>query len=85
MTLRDTERADAAFAVDEAVKRALEGWGKARDPELGRAMLAEAADRMTPDQRAQLRARLAEVSLGILFVLENAPQKAKRARTRRPR
>ncbi|MBI2374989.1 MAG: hypothetical protein HYV07_13415 [Deltaproteobacteria bacterium] len=83
MSLRDPERADAAFAVDEVVKRTLEAWGKARDADAGRRGLGEAMDVLSEGQASQLRQRLAEISLGMLFVLEHGPQKKKPARRRR--
>ncbi len=69
MSLRDPQRAGTAFQVDDAVRRALAAWGKERDSEIGRLNLARAASKMTPEQQAQLRMRLAEISLGLLFTL----------------
>ncbi len=69
MSLRDPARAGATFQVDDAVRRALAAWGKERDSEIGRLNLARAASKLTADQRAQLYARLAEISLGLLFTL----------------
>ena len=69
MSLRDPQRAAETFQVDDAVRRALAAWGKERDSEIGRLNLARAAGKMTPEQQAQLRMRLAEISLGVLFTL----------------
>jgi len=73
VSLRDPKRSGAAFEVDDAVKRALAAWGKERDSEIGRLNLARAAGKLRPEQRAQLVARLAEISLGLLFSLERGP------------
>ncbi|MEM7678467.1 MAG: hypothetical protein AAF449_20950 [Myxococcota bacterium] len=54
--------------VDEAVKKALGAYGRA-DPETRADVIHRLAVRMTPDQRRLLAARLAEVSLGHLWVL----------------
>ena len=70
MSLRDEDRADRSFGVDDAVRRALAAWGKERDSDIGRVNLARAAERLTADQRRQLVERLAEISLGLLFGLE---------------
>jgi hypothetical protein len=69
MSLRDPARAGATFQVDDAVRRALAAWGKERDSEIGRLNLARAASKLTAEQRVQLYARLAEISLGLLFTL----------------
>lgn len=70
MSLRDPARAGATFQVDDAVRRALAAWGKERDSEIGRLNLARAAAKLTVEQRVQLYARLAEISLGLLFTLK---------------
>jgi hypothetical protein len=69
VTLRDRDRSAKAFELDDAVKRALEAWGKERDTEIGLLNLKRAASKLSPEQRAQLVGRLAEISLGQLFVL----------------
>ena len=76
MSLRDSGRVGQLFQVDDAVRRALAAWGKERDSEIGRLNLARAAQKLTPEQRLQLHERLAEISLGILFVLK---EKARRS------
>lgn len=70
MSLRDSDRAGRAFEVDEAVRRILAAWGKERDSEIGRMNLRRAAERLSDEQRVQLVERLAEISLGMLFILE---------------
>lgn len=57
-----------ALAVDEAVKKALAAYGQAR-PEDRPGIIRRLALRMSHVQRAQLTARLAEISLGQLWVL----------------
>lgn len=74
MSLRDKKRSDASFEVDDAVRRALAGWGRERDSDLGRLHLARAVARMSPEQRQQLVARLAEISLGLLYAIERSGQ-----------
>ncbi|MEL7371400.1 MAG: hypothetical protein AAFN74_20935 [Myxococcota bacterium] len=54
--------------VDEAVKKALSAYGRA-EPEARADVVHRLAVRMTADQRRQFAARLAEVSLGQLWVL----------------
>ncbi|MCC7386675.1 MAG: hypothetical protein IT384_32860 [Deltaproteobacteria bacterium] len=81
MSLRDPNRAAEAFQVDDVVRRALAAWGQERDSEIGRLNLGRAAAKMTPEQKAQLVARLAEISLGLLFtLLEGAGPPAPRGR-----
>jgi hypothetical protein len=75
MSLRDPARAGATFQVDDAVRRALAAWGKERDSEIGRLNLARAASKLTAEQRVQLYARLAEISLGLLFTLMERPRR----------
>lgn len=72
MTLRDQDRAGKAFEVDEVVRRVLVAWGKERDSEIGRLNLRRAADRLSEEQRLQLVERLAEISLGLLHVLDRS-------------
>lgn len=72
MSLRDKNRAQQTFGVDEAVARILSAWGKERDSDIGRLNLARAAARLRPDQREQLVDRLAEISLGLLFSLKHS-------------
>jgi hypothetical protein len=60
--------------IDEAVRRALAAWGKERDSEIGRLNLRRAAEKLTPEQKLQLVERLAEISLGLLYVLERESQ-----------
>lgn len=70
MSLRDRLRANETFAVDDAVKRVLAKWAKERDSEVGRRNLESAVRRLNAEQRRQLTARLAEISLGLLYVLD---------------
>ena len=72
MPLYDRDRAGQTFEVGDAVRRALAGWAKERDSEIGRLNLRRAYDRMNEDEKAQLVLRLAEISLGLLYVLERA-------------
>ncbi len=69
MSLFDSDRAGKAFALDDAVRRVLAAWSRERDTEIGRLNLKRAFSKLNPDQRAQLIGRLAEISLGQLFVL----------------
>lgn len=69
MSLRDQQRSAKAFEVDDQVRKILAAWGKERDSEIGRLNLRRAADRLAPEQKQQLVERLAEISLGLLFVL----------------
>jgi hypothetical protein len=71
MNLRDAGRSGKAFEVDEAVRRILVAWGKERDSEIGRMNLRRAADKLNDEQRRQLVERLAEISLGILCVVDD--------------
>lgn len=70
MSLRDRDRSSRAFEIDEPVRRILAAWGKERDSDIGRMNLRRAAEKLDPQQRLQLIERLAEVSLGLLYVLE---------------
>lgn len=72
MSLRDTGRTGKTFEVDEPVRRILAAWGKERDSEIGRLNLRRAADKLEPAQKQQLVERLAEISLGLLYVLLRA-------------
>ncbi len=74
MSLRDPDRASASFEVDEAVRRILAGWGKERDSDIGRLNLSRAYRKLRPEQQAQLRQRLAEISLGVLFTIEQSEE-----------
>ena len=69
MSLKDPARAREVFDVDESVAKILKVWGKERDADVARVQLARAASRLQPEQREQLVARLAEISLGVLFTL----------------
>lgn len=77
MSLRDQKRTQQAFEIDDAVKRILAAWAKERDSDVGRLNLQRAAQRLDDPQRAQLVARLAEISLGLLYVLEKGPTRPK--------
>ena len=85
MSLRDRDRADQTFGVDDAVRRALGAWARERDSDIGRLNLARAAERMSDEQRRQLVERLAEISLGLLFGLEGRTQARTRGRRGGPR
>ncbi len=58
------------FALDDAVKRILVTWSQERDSEVGRLNLQRAVQKLTPAKRQQLIERLAEVSLGLLAVID---------------
>lgn len=70
MSLRDKQRSAQTFEIDDAVKRILAAWAKERDSDVGRLNLQRAAQRLDDRQRAQLIERLAEIGLGLLYVLE---------------
>ena len=70
MSLRDRLRANQRFDVDEKVKKILARWSKERGTKAGLQNLEMATKRLTAEQRGQLADRLAEISLGLLFVLE---------------
>jgi hypothetical protein len=72
LSLRDPNRSEGSFQIDDAVRRVLAAWGRERDSEIGRLNLSRAHARLTEEQRQQLRARLAEISLGLLFTLLEA-------------
>lgn len=69
MGLRDPGRSGKTFGVDDAVARVLASWSSEADSDLGRLNLKRAALRLSAEQRGQLVDRLAEISLGMLFVL----------------
>ena len=73
MSLRDPGRAGGTFEVDEPVRRVLAAWGQERDTEIGLLNLKRAAAKLNAAQKSQLIARLAEISLGQLFVLLAQP------------
>lgn len=75
MSLRDSRRMGATFEVDDAVRRVLAEWSKERDSEIGRLNLKRAVSKLSPEQRGQLVARLAEISLGQLCVLERLAER----------
>lgn len=64
------------FVVDPKVRKLLGEWGQARGTEVGLMDLSRQAQRLTPEQREQLMDRLAEISLGLLFVIgeRNRPE-----------
>jgi hypothetical protein len=70
MSLRDKNRANKHFAIDESLGKILGQWSKERDSDIGRLNLSRAAARLRPEQKAQLIERLAEISLALLFVLD---------------
>ena len=74
MSLRDKNRAQAHFAIDESLGKILGKWSQERDSDIGRLNLSRAAARLRPDQKVQLIERLAEVSLAMLFVLHEAAE-----------
>lgn len=69
MSLRDPGRSAQSFELDDAVRRVLAAWSKERDTEIGLLNLKRAAAKLTQDQKRQLAGRLAEISLGQLFIL----------------
>ena len=70
MSPRDPKRAQNRFAMDESLGKVLGQWAKERDSDIGRMNLARAASKMSIERKAVLCARLAEISLAMLFVLE---------------
>ena len=70
MSLRDKARAGTEYSIDESLGKILSQWSKERDSDIGRLNLSRAAARLKPEQKAQLIERLAEISLALLFVLE---------------
>ena len=56
--------------MDEGVSKTLGRWAKERDSDIGRMNLARSASKMSMERKAMLISRLAEVSLAMLFVLE---------------
>ena len=76
MSLRDRGRAGQTFEVDEAVRRVLSRWSKEKGTPIGLSNLEAGLRRLDPQQRRQLVERLAEVSLGLLFVIERLEAEA---------
>ncbi len=72
MSLRDPNRAGQSFEVDDAVRRVLKAWSKERDSQVGLLNLKRAVSKLTEPQRLQLIERLAEISLGQLYVLQKS-------------
>lgn len=70
MSLRDKLRANQAFEVDDAVRKVLARWSKERGAPGAIRNLEQGVRRLSPEQRRQLVDRLAEISLGLLFVLD---------------
>jgi len=70
MSLRDRLRANQSFEVDEPVRKVLARWSKQRGTKAGLRDLEQGVRRLSPAQRRQLVDRLAEISLGLLFVIE---------------
>jgi len=56
--------------MDESLGKVLGQWAKEPDSDIGRMNLARAAGKMSIERKALLYARLAEISLAMLFVLE---------------
>jgi hypothetical protein len=78
MSLRDKLRAQRTFDVDEQVKKVLARWSKERGAEGGGLKgLERAVKKLNGPQRAQLVERMAEISLGLLFVMEQEEARAK--------
>ncbi len=70
MSLRDRLRANQTFEVDDAVRKVLARWSKEQGTRAGLANLEQGVRRLTLKQRRQLADRLAEISLGMLFIIE---------------
>jgi len=70
MSLRDKDRADAQFTIDDGLGKILGQWSKERDSDIGRLNLSRSAAKLKPEQKRQLIERLAEISLALLFVLQ---------------
>lgn len=69
MSLRDPGRSAQSFDLDDAVRRVLAAWSRERDTEIGLLNMKRAVAKLTPEQKRQLAGRLAEISLGQLFVI----------------
>jgi hypothetical protein len=75
MSLRGPRGAAGPGGVDDAVRRALANWSREHDRAIAALELRRAADRLSPAQRRALVERLAEISLGLLAVLDrNGPE-----------
>lgn len=58
-------------SVDEDIRKIMAAWSRTSDRERARRELGEAYAALSESRRAQLRARMAEVSLGFLAVLDD--------------
>jgi predicted N-formylglutamate amidohydrolase len=74
MSLRDRLRANQAFEVDDAVRKVLKRWSKEQGSRSALVNLEQGVLRLTLKQRRQLADRLAEISLGMLFAIEQSEQ-----------
>ncbi len=72
MSLRDRLRANQAFEVDDAVRKVLARWSKDQGAHTGLVNLEQGVLRLNLKQRRQLADRLAEISLGMLFAIEQS-------------
>lgn len=70
MSLFDKRRAQQRFDVDEQVKKVLARWSKERHTPHGLDNLEKGMRKLTGEQRVMLIDRLAEISLGVFFVIE---------------
>jgi hypothetical protein len=59
----------ADFQVDPRVRKILADWGRERGTEVGLLELGRQAQKLPLEQKEQLILRLAEISLGLLFVV----------------
>ncbi|MCB9645511.1 MAG: hypothetical protein H6730_02780 [Deltaproteobacteria bacterium] len=77
MSLRDKLRSQRTFDVDDQVKKVLAKWSKERSTEGGGLKnLERAVKKLNGPQRALLVERMAEISLGLLFVMETQEARA---------
>lgn len=76
MSLRDRLRANQTFEIDDAVRKVLARWSKEQGTRAGLANLEQGVRRLTLKQRRQLADRLAEISLGMLFIIEQTQARA---------
>lgn len=64
------------FQVDPRVRKILADWGQSRGSELGLLELRRNGQKLPAEQREQLILRLAEISLGLLFVVQERDRPA---------
>ena len=62
--------------MDPSVRRILEAWSRSKDTDLGWIQLKAGFGRLSPRRREELCDRLAEVALGMLYVVESESEPA---------